>query len=88
MEKERCFIVKQCQQIQQILEKYKQVFTPTEKELHVFANRLRKYNREELKNLNENFEQFGVREVLNCIYKYLAEYHAHRILRMSVDECS
>lgn len=70
MEKERCFIVKQCQQIQQILEKYKQVFTPTEKELHVFANRLRKYNREELKNLNENFEQFGVREVLNCIYQY------------------
>lgn len=70
MEKERCFIVKQCQQIQQILEKYKQVFTPTEKELYVFANRLRKYNREELKNLNENFEQFGVREVLNCIYQY------------------
>lgn len=70
LEKERCFIVKQCQQIQQILEKYKQVFTPTEKELYVFANRLRKYNREELKNLNENFEQFGVREVLNCIYQY------------------
>lgn len=70
LEKERCFIVKHCQQIQQILEKYKQVFTPTEEELHVFADRLRKYNREELKNLNENFEQFGVQEVLNCIYQY------------------
>ena len=66
-EKERYLIVRECQQI---LEKYKQVFTPTEEELHVFANRLRKYNREELKNLNENFEQFGVRKVLNCIYQY------------------
>lgn len=55
---------------QQILEKYKQVFTPTEEEFHVFGERLRKYNREELKNLNGNFEQFGVREVLNCIYQY------------------
>lgn len=36
---------------QQILEKYKQVFTPTEKELHVFADRLRKYNREEVNQL-------------------------------------
>ena len=67
LEKERCLNVRECQQI---LEKYKQVFTPTEEELHVFADRLRKYNREELKNLNENFEQFGVREVLNCIYQY------------------
>lgn len=23
----------------------------------------------------------------NCLYEYLAEYHAHRIPHMSVDEC-
>lgn len=53
---------------EQILEKYRKIFTPSPEEYKKFSLRLKSYSKQELKNLNDNFEHFGINEVLECIY--------------------
>ena len=50
-----------------VLEKIEQVFTPDSAELQRIQERLHRFSKQELRNLDKNFHTFGVAEVLKCM---------------------
>lgn len=50
-----------------VLEKIEQVFIPDSAELQRIQERLHRFSKQELRNLDKNFHTFGVEEVLKCM---------------------